>query len=73
MTGPPSGTTGNIVSGVLTPVLAKHSKSSSLLDSISIGVDRTQPRWAPAGSISPVPTELHNGHVVPIIICGQRN
>ena len=31
---------GNIVSGVFTPVLAKHSKSFSLIDCISVGVDR---------------------------------
>ena len=32
----------NIVSGVFTPVLAKHSKSFSLIDCISVGVDRMQ-------------------------------
>ena len=34
---------GNIVPGVFTPVLAKHSKSFSLIDCISVGVDRMQP------------------------------
>ena len=33
---------GNIVPGVFTPVLAKHSKSFSLIDYISVGVDRMQ-------------------------------
>ncbi len=33
---------GNIVSGVFTPVLAKHSKSFSLIDCISVGIDRMQ-------------------------------
>jgi hypothetical protein len=33
---------GNIVQGVFRPVLAKQSKSFSLIDSISVGVDRTQ-------------------------------
>ena len=36
------GSFGNIVSGVFTPVLAKHSKSFSLVDCISVGVDRMQ-------------------------------
>ena len=34
---------GSIVSGVFTPVLAKHSKSFSLIDCLSVGVDRMQP------------------------------
>ena len=38
---------GNIVSGVFTPVLAKHSKSLNLLDSISVGVDRMQRNFVP--------------------------
>src|SRR5437660_9654719 len=38
---------GNIVSGVFTPVLAKHSKSSSLIDCISVGVDRIQRNFEP--------------------------
>ena len=38
---------GNIVSGVLTPVLAKHSKSFSLIDCISVGVDRMQRNFEP--------------------------
>jgi hypothetical protein len=33
---------GNIVSGAFTPVLAKHSKSFSLIDCVSVGVDRMQ-------------------------------
>ena len=33
---------GDIVSGEFTPVLAKHSKSFSLIDCISVGVDRMQ-------------------------------
>jgi len=32
---------------VFTPVLAKHSKSFSLLDSIAVGVDRMQRNFAP--------------------------
>jgi hypothetical protein len=34
-------------SGVFTPVLAKHSKSFSLIDSISVGVDRMQRNFEP--------------------------
>jgi hypothetical protein len=33
---------GNIVPGAFTPVLAKHSKSFSLIDCVSVGVDRMQ-------------------------------
>jgi len=40
MAGPLSVTIGNIVPGVFTPVLPKHSKSLNLVDSISVGVDR---------------------------------
>jgi hypothetical protein len=38
---------GNIVHGAFTPVLAKHSKSFSLVDCISVGVDHTQPKIPP--------------------------
>jgi hypothetical protein len=38
---------GNIVPGVVTPVLAKHSKSFSLIDCISVGVDRMQRNFEP--------------------------
>jgi len=38
---------GNIVPSVFTPVLAKHSKSFSLIDSISVGVDRMQRNLEP--------------------------
>ena len=34
-------------SGDFTPVLAKHSKSFSLLDAISVGVDRMQRNFEP--------------------------
>jgi hypothetical protein len=34
-------------SGDFTPVLAKHSKSLNLVDSISVGVDRMQRNFAP--------------------------
>ena len=37
----------NIVSGAFTPVLAKHSKSFSLIDCISVGVDRMQRNFEP--------------------------
>jgi hypothetical protein len=40
-------TFGEIVSGVFTPVLAKHSKSFSLIDCISVGVDRMQRNFEP--------------------------
>jgi hypothetical protein len=33
---------GNIVTGAFTPVLARHSISFSLIDCISVGVDRMQ-------------------------------
>ena len=38
---------GEIVPGVFTPVLAKHSKSFSLIDCISVGVDRMQRNFDP--------------------------
>jgi len=38
---------GSIVPGVFTPVLAKHSKSFSLVDSLAIGVDRMQRNFEP--------------------------
>jgi len=38
---------GNIVPGVFTPVLAKHSKSFSLIDCMSVGVDRMQRNFEP--------------------------
>jgi hypothetical protein len=36
-----------IVPGAFTPVLAKHSKSFSLIDCISVGVDRMQRNFEP--------------------------
>ena len=41
---------GNIVSGGFSPVLAKHSKSFSLIDCISVGVDRMQRNFEPMRS-----------------------
>jgi hypothetical protein len=38
---------GNIVPGVFTPVLAKHSKSFNLVDTLSVGVDRIQRNFEP--------------------------
>lgn len=38
---------GDIVPGAFTPVLAKHSKSFSLIDCISVGVDRMQRNFEP--------------------------
>ena len=38
---------GNIVSGVFTPVLAKHSKSFNLIDTLAVGVDRMQRNFEP--------------------------
>jgi hypothetical protein len=38
---------GNIVSGVFTPVLAKHSTKFSVVDSLAIGVDRIQRNFEP--------------------------
>ncbi len=38
---------GGIVTSVFTPVLAKHSKSFSLIDCISVGVDRMQRNFEP--------------------------
>jgi hypothetical protein len=37
----------NIVSGVFTPVLAKHTKSFNLVDTLSVGVDRIQRNFEP--------------------------
>ena len=38
---------GNVVTGAFTPVLAKHSKSFSLIDCVSVGVDRMQRNFEP--------------------------
>jgi len=38
---------GNIATGLFTPVLAKHSKSFSLIDCISVGVERLQRNFEP--------------------------
>jgi len=38
---------GNIVSGVFTPALAKHSKSFNLIDTLAVGVDRIQRNFQP--------------------------
>jgi len=38
---------GNVVPGAFTPVLAKHSKSFSLIDCIAVGVDRMQRNFEP--------------------------
>ena len=38
---------GNAAPGLFTPVLAKHSKSFSLIDCISVGVDRMQRNFEP--------------------------
>jgi hypothetical protein len=38
---------GNIVPGVFTPLLAKHSKSFNLIDTFTVGVDRIQRHFEP--------------------------
>jgi hypothetical protein len=38
---------GNIVPGAFTPVLAKHTKSFNLVDTLSVGVDRIQRNFEP--------------------------
>ena len=38
---------GNIVPGVFTPVLRKHTKSFNLVDTLSVGVDRIQRNFEP--------------------------
>src|SRR5215469_801024 len=38
---------GNIVPGVFQPVLAKHTKSFNLIDTLSVGVDRIQRNFEP--------------------------
>jgi hypothetical protein len=38
---------GDIVSGAFTPVLAKHTKSFNLVDTLSVGVDRIQRNFEP--------------------------
>ena len=38
---------GNIVLGVFTPVLAKHTKSFNLIDTLAVGVDRIQRSFEP--------------------------
>jgi hypothetical protein len=43
----PSDSFGNIVAGAFTLVRAKHSKSFSLVDAISVGVDRMQWNFEP--------------------------
>ena len=43
----PSKTLRNIVPGAFTPVLAKHTKHLSLVDTLSVGVDRMQRNFEP--------------------------
>src|SRR5208282_2754737 len=43
----PADLLGNIVSGVFTPVLAKHTKNLSLVDILAVGVDRMQRNFDP--------------------------
>lgn len=38
---------GNIVPSVFTPVLARHTKSFNLVDTLSVGVDRIQRNFEP--------------------------
>jgi hypothetical protein len=38
---------GNIVPGVFTPVLAKHTKSFNFIDTLSVGADRIQRNFEP--------------------------
>jgi len=38
---------GDIATGVFTPVLAKHSKSFNLIDTLAVGVDRIQQNFEP--------------------------
>jgi hypothetical protein len=38
---------GNFVPGLFTPVLAKHTKSFNLIDTLSVGVDRIQRNFEP--------------------------
>jgi len=38
---------GNILSGVFTPVLANQSKSFNLIDTLSVGLDRIQRNFEP--------------------------
>jgi hypothetical protein len=56
---------GNIVPGVFTPVLAKHSKSFSLIDCVSVGVDRMQRNFEPTGKRTLVLRRCFNSCVVP--------
>jgi hypothetical protein len=49
---------GNIVSGVFTPALAKHSKSFNLIDMLAVGVDRIK------GNFQPMHRQVEN--------CGKR-
>ena len=44
---PQASVIGNIATGLLTPVLAKHSKSFSVIACISVGVDRMQRNFEP--------------------------
>jgi hypothetical protein len=50
----PPGQFGTIASGVFTPVLAKHSKDFSLLDCISVGVDRMQRNFETGFCVVPI-------------------
>src|SRR5437868_8302570 len=48
--GEPNAEFGNTLLRDFTPVLAKHSKSFSLIDCISVGVDRMQRNFGPSGN-----------------------
>jgi hypothetical protein len=50
----PPGQFGTIASGVFTPVLAKHSKDFSLIDCISVGVDRMQRNFETGFCVVPI-------------------
>jgi hypothetical protein len=53
--------------GEFTPVLAKHSKSFSLIDGISVGVDRMQRNFVPSDNLRQRPSWLNSSR------CGSRS
>jgi hypothetical protein len=60
--------------GAFTPVLAKHSKNFSLVNAVSIGVDRMQRNFEPLAQrielarASPYGQEIHRGPLRAVIM-----
>jgi hypothetical protein len=61
---------GDIVHGVFTPVLANHSKSFSLIDCISVGVDRMHRETSSRDTTSSATNDLESLQCLHLCIQG---